>query len=88
MSKGHKDASNAEPVAGNGLLHRRIFLQGALASAGGMTLMAAGPASAQRLDVPEWMRRPGCVWPAPRALLSGSAGTSMPKVPPHCEAVL
>jgi len=59
MSKAHKDESNMEPVAGNGLLHRRIFLQGALASAGGITLMSARPAEAQRLDVPEWMRRPG-----------------------------
>lgn len=50
-----------EVVAGNGLLHRRLFLtQGAaLVGAGGLGLMTAQPASAQALAIPEWMKAPG-----------------------------
>jgi sulfane dehydrogenase subunit SoxC len=48
-----------EQVAGNGLLHRRLFLtQGAaLLSAGSLGLMTARPAAAQNLD--PWLRTPG-----------------------------
>lgn len=48
-----------EPVAGNGLLHRRLFLaqSGALLGAG---LLAARPAEAQTPQArPPWMRAPG-----------------------------
>jgi len=50
-----------EVVAGNGLLHRRVFLtQGAaLLGAGGLTLLAARPALAEPLEVPPWMKAPG-----------------------------
>ena len=51
-----------EEVAGNGLLHRRIFLtQGAaLVGAGGLTVLSAGPATAaDPPDTPPWMRAPG-----------------------------
>jgi sulfane dehydrogenase subunit SoxC len=51
-----------EEVAGNGLLHRRIFLtQGvALMGAGSLTAVSAGPAAAaDPPDVPPWMRAPG-----------------------------
>src|SRR5215475_7482382 len=51
-----------EEVAGNGLLHRRIFLtQGiALIGAGGFTALAARSAAAADLpDIPAWMRAPG-----------------------------
>jgi sulfane dehydrogenase subunit SoxC len=50
-----------EPVAGNGLLHRRLFLtqSAALVGAGGLTLLSARPASAEPLDVPAWMKAPG-----------------------------
>jgi len=42
------------PAAGNGLLHRRLFLRGGLA--GGMTLLAA---SASGVERSEWSRVPG-----------------------------
>ena len=46
-----------EPVAGNGLLHRRLFLKGSAAvlGAGSLGLMTAAPAK----ELPPWMRRPG-----------------------------
>ena len=48
---------NLEPVAGNGLLHRRLFLKGgaAVLGAGSLGLMAAAPAR----ELPPWMRGPG-----------------------------
>jgi sulfane dehydrogenase subunit SoxC len=51
-----------EQVAGNGLLHRRIFLtQGvALMSAGGLSVLSAGSAAAaDPPTIPPWMRTPG-----------------------------
>ena len=50
-----------EVVAGNGLLHRRLFLaQGAaLVGAGGVSLLTAQPAAAEPLAVPPWMKAPG-----------------------------
>ena len=46
-----------EAVAGNGLLHRRLFLKGgaAVLGAGSLGLMTAAPAK----DLPPWMRAPG-----------------------------
>jgi sulfane dehydrogenase subunit SoxC len=44
-----------EPVAGNGLLHRRLFLTGGAAVAG-LTFMTAKAAPP---DVPPWMKAPG-----------------------------
>jgi sulfane dehydrogenase subunit SoxC len=44
-----------EPVAGNGLLPRRLFLTGGLA---GWSLLRAVPLLAQQ-NVPEWMKAPG-----------------------------
>src|SRR5215831_14138728 len=44
-----------EPVAGNGLLHRRLFLTGGLA---GLSLLRAAPLLAQQ-NVPVWMKAPG-----------------------------
>jgi len=44
-----------EPVAGNGLLPRRLFLAGGLA---GLSLLRAVPLAAQQ-TVPEWMKAPG-----------------------------
>jgi len=47
--------SNPEPVAGNGLLNRRLFLEGiAIAGAMGATTAAAEP-----LTVPQWSKLPG-----------------------------
>jgi len=51
-----KALDSLEPVAANGLLHRRLFLTGsaaALASAPFLTVQAAPP------DVPAWMKTPG-----------------------------
>ncbi len=51
-----------EQVAGNGLLHRRLFLTktASLAGAAGLGFMTARPAAAQaQLDVPEWTKVPG-----------------------------
>lgn len=54
-------ANREEAVAGNGLLHRRLFLtQGAaLLGTGGLGLMAAQPAASETLTVPPWMKAPG-----------------------------
>jgi sulfane dehydrogenase subunit SoxC len=49
-----------EVVAGNGLLHRRLFLaQGVALVGGGAALMSARPASAEPLDIKPWMKAPG-----------------------------
>jgi sulfane dehydrogenase subunit SoxC len=53
MSK--PNARDLDPVAGNGLLSRRLFLAGGTA---GLSLLRALPVSAQQ-NVPEWMRAPG-----------------------------
>jgi sulfane dehydrogenase subunit SoxC len=47
-----------EPVAGNGLLHRRLFLTGSVALAG-TTLLSARSVHAAPPDVPAWMKTPG-----------------------------
>ena len=52
---GNDVKKNIEYVAANGLIHRRAFLRGGLAL-GGLTLMAAQPAAADR---PSWMQHPG-----------------------------
>jgi sulfane dehydrogenase subunit SoxC len=48
--------ASLEPVAGNGLLHRRLFLQGGAAALAGATLLTARAAPP---DLPEWMKTPG-----------------------------
>ena len=48
-----------EPVAGNGLLHRRLFLTQSAATLGGLALLAARPGNADPLEVPGWMKAPG-----------------------------
>ena len=49
-----------EAVAGNGLLHRRVFLQGGLIAGGG-ALMAGGAQAAEAVGTaaPPWMKVPG-----------------------------
>jgi len=61
MTKSKVDPRLLEQVAGNGLLHRRLFLaQGAALAAGGLELMTARPSrAATPPDVPEWMTVPG-----------------------------
>lgn len=51
----HKDA--LETVAGNGLLHRRAFLNAA--GGGALTFMVAQQAGAQTAAIPPWMTVPG-----------------------------
>jgi len=50
-----------EPVAGNGLLHRRLFLTGSASALGaaGLALVSPRPAAAAPPEVPLWMRVPG-----------------------------
>ena len=50
-----------ETVAGNGLLHRRLFLAAGAAAVGGngLSLFAARPAGAKTLTVPTWTRTMG-----------------------------
>ena len=59
MSKFIPPNSEPEQVAGNGLLHRRIFLQqgAALVGAGSLSLLAARPAGSQ--EMAPWMHAPG-----------------------------
>jgi len=48
------------PAAGNGLLHRRLFLTGGASLAGaGLTLLAPGATRAQPPAVPAWTTTPG-----------------------------
>ncbi len=49
-----------EVAAGNGLLHRRLFLaHGAALLGGGAAWLAPRPARAAPLETPEWMKTPG-----------------------------
>jgi sulfane dehydrogenase subunit SoxC len=50
-------SSLGEPVAGNGILSRRIFLEGALAA--GAATAGASTAAAQPLAIEPWMKTPG-----------------------------
>src|ERR1700722_13736590 len=57
-------ASPLEPVAGNGLLHRRALLTGGVVFAGAMSTGAAlNQAAAEPLKDPEWSLMPGEVTP-------------------------
>jgi sulfane dehydrogenase subunit SoxC len=47
----------SDPVAGNGILSRRIFLEGALV--GGAVSAGVSSASAEQLAVQSWMKEPG-----------------------------
>lgn len=60
MNDKTKADSSLEVVAGNGLLHRRVFLtQSAALIGGGLTLLSAQPARAEPLAIPPWMKAPG-----------------------------
>src|SRR5580700_9547465 len=57
-------ASPLEPVAGNGLLHRRALLTGGVVFAGAMSTGAAlNQAAAEPLKDPEWSLAPGDITP-------------------------
>ena len=61
MAKNDLNQLDPEQVAGNGLLHRRVFLGGgaALLGTGALDLMTARPAVAAPPDLADWMRAPG-----------------------------
>ena len=59
MSQRPKDDASLEAVAGNGLLHRRLFLTQGAALLGGAGLLSARPSAAETLEVPAWMKAPG-----------------------------
>jgi len=61
MGKYKEKAPFSEHVAGNGLLSRRIFLEGALVAgmAGAATRAGISGARAEPLDVPAWSKAPG-----------------------------
>src|SRR5262245_31198324 len=57
MKDKRKTSPSLEPAAGNGLLNRRIFLEGALVS--GATVAGLSSAAAEPLLVQPWMKKPG-----------------------------
>ncbi len=62
MSENQEITSTLTPAAGNGLLHRRLFLTGSAASlgAGALGLITAQPVvAAPPPETPEWMKTPG-----------------------------
>ena len=61
MDKKTTAEQSLERVAGNGLLHRRLFLtqSASLVGAGGIALLSAQPAGADPLEIPPWMKAPG-----------------------------
>ena len=54
-----KDPGLNEYSAGNGLLHRRLFMAGSIGALGAAGLMRATPAKADPLEIPPWMKTPG-----------------------------
>src|SRR5687768_14514367 len=60
----NEQSNKHEQVAGNGLLHRRVFLQGSAAMAGAAT--ALGTAQAQTIGAgsPPWMQKQGAPFSA------------------------
>jgi len=89
-----KYRAETEPVAGNGLLHRRIFLAGGAAAAGAATI--AGRSEATPLPVESWMKIPGAPFngygqpskyenKVVRTLASapGTGGTGVSRTPHH-----
>src|ERR1700745_1726223 len=62
--RAERELKNLEAVAGNGLLHRRLFLRGGAALAGAITGYALLPsASAQQLADDPWSLAPGTTVP-------------------------
>jgi sulfane dehydrogenase subunit SoxC len=60
MKKTTPTVPDLEVVAGNGLLHRRLFLAQSAALVGsGLTLLAAQPVEAEPLAIPPWTKAPG-----------------------------
>lgn len=59
MRNDQDEFNDIEKVAGNGLLHRRLFLTGGAAMVGSMGLLSARSATAAPLEIPPWMKAPG-----------------------------
>jgi sulfane dehydrogenase subunit SoxC len=59
MTNYSRDDFDLEVVAGNGLIHRRLFLIKGAAALGGLGLLSAQPASSDPLEIPPWMKAPG-----------------------------
>lgn len=61
MATNDRNLTNGDEVAGNGLLHRRVFLGGgaALLGASGLGLMTARPAAGAPPELTDSMRAPG-----------------------------
>jgi len=59
MKSNDDTSKQIEDVAGNGLVHRRLFLTGGATLLGSMGLLSAMPASAAPLEIPPWMKAPG-----------------------------
>ncbi|MFO1184492.1 MAG: sulfite dehydrogenase [Bauldia sp.] len=61
MSKEKAGSHDLAPVAGNGLLNRRLFLEGAFvgAAAAAATAAATTPVSAAPLPIDPWLKAPG-----------------------------
>jgi sulfane dehydrogenase subunit SoxC len=59
MKSDKPETAPAEYSAGNGLLHRRLFVSGGLGLIGGAGLMTAAPTRAEPLTIPPWMQAPG-----------------------------
>ena len=60
LEQGHSELGDHDVVAGGGLLHRRLFLQGGgfAAAAFAMSGAASGPARGEPLTVPAWTKEP------------------------------
>ncbi len=54
-----REPDGLEPVAGNGLLNRRLFLERALAAGAGGAALSVSAANAEPLTVPKWTLEPG-----------------------------
>jgi len=59
MKPEQDELKGIEDAAGNGLLHRRLFLQGGAGLLAGAGLMSARHAQAAPLTIPAWMKAPG-----------------------------
>jgi len=59
MKSNDDTSKQIEDVAGNGLVHRRLFLSGGAAMLGSIGLLSAMPGKAAPLEIPPWMKAPG-----------------------------
>src|SRR5262245_52450285 len=80
--QGDGQEQRIERAAGNGMLNRRVFLEGAfVAAAAGAASASVTPAQAEPLAVPRWMKEPGAALTA-YGQPSGFEGKVVRSVPP------